>query len=253
MTTTDETLSRLGKLALHYLADHLDDLVAEATRNRWGPREIVDEILRREVEERHRRSVERRMSNARLGRFKPITGFDWGWPTTIDREQIERLLQLEFMGGDENVVIAGPQGLGKTMLAKNIAHHAVLAGHSVLCTTAGAMLLDLSQQDSPRALQSRIRKYTAPRLLVLDEVGYLSFDTRSADLLFEVVTRRYETGSIVLTTNLEFKDWPKHFPGAGCVTAMIDRLTHHAEIVAIDGKSYRLKEAQDRKDRHRAA
>jgi DNA replication protein DnaC len=252
VTTTDETLSRLKKLALHYLGEHLDDLVAEATRNRWGPREIVDEILRREVEERHRRSVERRMSDARLGRFKPMTGFDWGWPTAIDRDLIERLLQLEFLGHDENVVIAGPQGLGKTMLAKNLAHQAVLAGHSVLCTTAGAMLLDLSQQDSPRALQSRIRKYTTPRLLVLDEVGYLSFDTRSADLLFEVVTRRYETGSIVLTTNLEFKDWPKHFPGAGCVTAMIDRLTHHAEIVAIDGKSYRLKEAQEKKGRRAA-
>ena len=250
--TPDETTRRLKALALHYLLQHLDDLVAEATRNRWGPREVIDHLLHREVEERQRRSVERRMREARIGRFKPIDRFDWAWPSAVDREQIERLLQLEFIGGD-NVVIAGPQGLGKTMIAKNIAHQAVLAGHSVLCVTAGAMLLDLSQQDGPRALQSRLRRYTSPRLLVLDEVGYLSFDTRSADLLFEVVTRRYEHGSIVLTTNLEFKDWPKHFPGAGCVTAMIDRLTHHAEIVSIEGQSYRLKEAQERRTRRRVA
>lgn len=243
---------RLKTLALHYLADHLDDVVSEATRHQWGPRELVDEILRREVEERQRRGVERRMKDARIGRFKHLSDFDWAWPSSIDRDQIERLLQLTFVGEHENVVIAGAQGLGKTLIAKNIAHRAVLAGHSVFCVTAAAMLLDLSQQDGPRALQSRLRKYTSPRILVLDEVGYLSYDTRSADLLFEVVTRRYEAGSIVLTTNLEFKDWPKHFPGAGCVTAMIDRLTHHAEIVSVEGKSYRLKEAQERRSRRGA-
>jgi DNA replication protein DnaC len=236
----------LESLKLHYLAAHLDDLVAEATRHRWGAQEIVEALVQREMEERQLRSVERRLRDARIGKFRPIANFDWAWPTHIDREHIERLLTLAFMGENDNVILAAAQGLGKTMVAKNIAYKAVLAGHTVLFTTAGAMLLDLSQQDGPRALQSRIRKYTAPRLLVVDEVGYLSYDTRAADLLFEVVTRRYESGSILLTTNLEFKDWPRHFPGAGCVTAMIDRLTHHAEIVSIEGESYRLREAAER-------
>jgi DNA replication protein DnaC len=243
----------LARLQLHYLIEHLDDLVSEATRSRWGAREVIEAVAQRETTERQRRSVERRRRLSRIGQFKPLEAFDWAWPTAIDREQIERLMQLDFITEKENVVIAGAQGLGKTMMAQNIAHQAVLAGHSVLSISAGAMLLDLGQQDSPRALQSRIGRYTSPRLLVLDEVGYLSYDTRSADLLFEVVSRRYEQGSILLTTNLAFSDWPNHFPGAGCVTAMIDRLTHHCEVVAIEGKSYRLKEAQDRKENRAAA
>lgn len=247
MTDDTERRAALVRLGLHYLIGHLDDLISEATRHQWGPREIIDVVIDREMMERQRRSVERRMRIARIGRFKPLKDFDWAWPTAIDREHVERLVRLDFVAAKDNVVIAGAQGLGKTMIAQNIAHEAVLAGHSVLSTSAGAMLLDLSQQDSPRALQARLRRYISPRLLVLDEVGYLSYDTRSADLLFEVVSRRYEQGSILLTTNLAFSDWPKHFPGAGCVTAMIDRLTHHSEVVAIEGESYRLKEAQERK------
>jgi DNA replication protein DnaC len=248
-----ESRSGLTSLKLHYLVDALDDFVAEATRNRWGPQEILEHAVRRELEERQRRSVERRLREARIGRFRPMASFDWAWPSVIDREHVERLLDLRFLDDHDNVILAAPQGLGKTMIAKNIAHRAVLAGHTVLFTTAGAMLLDLGQQDGPRALNSRLRRYTSPKVLVIDEVGYLSYDTRAADLLFEVVTRRYETGSIVLTTNLAFKEWPQHFPGAGCVTAMIDRLTHHAEILSFEGESYRLREAEERHKKRRPA
>lgn len=245
--------SSLLSLKLHYLADHIDDLVAEATKSRWSAQQLVEVVVQRELEERQRRSVERRLADARIGGFRPMADFDWAWPKQIDREHLERLLNLCFLDERENVILAGAQGLGKTMVAKNIAHNAVIAGHTVLFTTAGAMLLDLGQQDGPRALQSRFRRYTAPRLLVVDEVGYLSYDTRAADLLFEVVTRRYECGSIVLTTNLAFKDWPHHFPGAGCVTAMIDRLTHHAEIMSFEGESYRLREAEQRHNKKKRA
>lgn len=247
MMTADELERALKLLKLYYLADSLDDLVSEATRGRWGPREVVEALAQRELEEQRRRGIERRTRDARIGRFKPMDQFDWAWPTTIDREQIERLLGLDWIDHAENWVLAGAQGLGKTMLAKNAAHRAVLAGHSVLVTTAAAMLLDLRQQDNPRTLQSRLRRYTNPKLLVIDEVGYLSHDAASADLLFDVVSRRYEVGAILLTTNLEFGEWPQHFPGAACVTAMIDRLTHHGDVVAIKGESYRLKEAQERK------
>lgn len=248
---TPDLTTLLVSLKLHHLAANLDDFVARATRHRHGPREIVDAIVQLELEERRRRSVERRLRDAHIGRFRAMADFDWAWPTAIDREHVERLLALDFLSDDDNVVLAAPPGLGKTMIAKNIAHQAGVAGHSVLFITAAAMLLDLAQQDGPRALQARLRRYTAPKLLVLDEVGYLSYDARSADLLFEVVNRRYERGSILLTTNLAFGDWPKHFPGAACVTAMIERLTHHAEILSIEGKSYRLKEAEERKERRR--
>ena len=149
-------------------------------------------------------------------------------------------------------VLASAPGLGKTMIGRNVAHQAVLAGHSVVFITAAQMLNDLAQQDSARSLQATLRKYTKPWLLCMDEVGYLACDARAADLLFEVVNRRYEHGSILLTTNLAFQDWPKHFPGAACVTAMIERLTHHAEILTVEGKSYRLKEAGERQQRRTA-
>ena len=166
-------------------------------------------------------------------------------PPRIDRPLIEAAVGLHFLGAARNVVLVAPQGLGKTMIAQNIAHQAIVQGHSVLFTTAAQMLLDLGGQESSRALESRLKHYAKQSLLVVDEVGYLAFDNRNADLLFQVVSRRYERKSLVLTTNLAFKDWPSVFPNATCATALIDRVIHHADVIGIEGKSYRLREAED--------
>lgn len=147
-------------------------------------------------------------------------------------------MRLDFLGAARNVVFVAPQGLGKTMLAQNIAHEAVLHGHSVIFTTAAQLLLDLAAQESARSLERRLRHYAKTSLLVLDEIGYLAFDNRNADLLFQVVTRRYERKSLVMTTTHAFKDWPTIFPNATCATALIDRVIHHADVIAIKGKSY---------------
>src|SRR5690606_24592739 len=125
------------------------------------------------------------------------------------------------------------------------AHQAILAGHSVLFCTAASLLLDLAAQESARALENRLRHYAKVTLLAIDEVGYLAFDNRNADLLFQIVSRRYEQKSLVLTTNLAFSDWPTIFPNATCATALIDRVVHHADVIAIEGKSYRLREAEE--------
>lgn len=243
---TPDLKARLLALKLHHLAENLDDFVGRAIRDRSGPLEVIEAIARHETDERQRRTVERRLRAAHIGKFRSMADFDWAWPSFIDRERVERLLSLDFLTDVDNVVLASAPGLGKTMIGRNVAYQAVLAGHSVVFTTAAQMLNDLAQQESARALQAALRKYTRPKLLCLDEVGYLAYDARAADLLFEVVNRRYEHGSILLTTNLAFQDWPKHFPGAACVTAMIERLTHHAEILMIEGKSYRVKEAGER-------
>jgi DNA replication protein DnaC len=152
---------------------------------------------------------------------------------------------LDFLHSATNVILVGSSGLGKSTIAQNIAYQAVLHGHTVLFTTAGQLLNDLAALDSDSALRRRLRHYAAPSLLVVDEVGYLSYSNRHADLLFELINRRHETRSTLITTNRSFSDWAEVFPNAACVVALIDRLVHHAEIIALKGESYRHKEARE--------
>jgi DNA replication protein DnaC len=237
----ETTRTGLRRLGFYGLLAHVETLLHEP----WLAR-----VIDIEDTERARRSLKRRLDNSRLGAFKPIADFDWAWPAKCDRSLIEELFSLGFIEEAANVVLIGPNGLGKTMLLKNLAHQAVLHGHSARFTLASDMLHDLAAQDSSIALARRLRRYTSPALLAIDEVGYLSYDARYADLLFEVVTRRYERErSIILTTNKPFGEWNQVFPNAGCVVTLVDRLLHRAEIVALEGKSHRLKEAQERAER----
>jgi len=206
----------------------------------------VIQLIEWEEAERARRSLERRLSSAHIGRFKPLADFDWHWPEQCDRLAITDLMSLEFLKTATNAILVGTSGLGKTTIAQNIAQQAVMHGHTVLFTTAGQLLGDLTALDSDSALRRRLRHYAAPTLLVIDEMGYLSYSNRHADLLFELISRRHEQKSTLVTTNKSFADWSEMFPNAACVVALIDRLVHNAEIIAIKGKSYRLKEAQER-------
>lgn len=248
----DDLRARLRALGLIAAASSVDDLLAFFTTHRSSPAQILEHLAELEEKERARRSLERRMTRSRLGRFKPMADFDWTWPTRIDRDLVESSLHLGFFSGARNVVLVAPQGLGKTMIAQNIAHQAVLAGQSVQFLTAAQLLLDLAAQDSARSLDNRLKHYAKVGLLVIDEVGYLAFDNRNADLLFQVVSRRYEKKSLVLTTNLAFHDWPSVFPNATCATALIDRVVHHADVIAIEGKSYRLRQAEEQSDARRS-
>lgn len=243
---------QLIALGLRHAAAHLDDLVATATKKRSSPLEIIEMLVAREAQHRAQKSLERRFARSRIGRFKPIADYEWDWPKRIDRDAIEAALRLEFLDGGRNIVLVAPQGLGKTMIARNIAHQAVLAGQSVLFVTAAQLLLDLAAQDSARTLERRFRHYCRPALLCIDEIGYLSYDARNADLLFQIVSRRYENKSIVMTTNLAFSEWPTIFPNATCATALIDRTVHHADVIAIEGDSYRRREAEADKKTRRA-
>ena len=241
--------ARLRAIGMLYVSENLDDIIALATKKRMSPTELFEHAVALEETDRAQRSLDRRNQRARIGRFKPVSDYDWNWPTKIDREAVEAAAALDFLEDHRNVVLVAPQGLGKTMIAQNIAHQAVLAGHSVLFITAAQVLLDLRAQESARALDRRLKYYARIGLLVLDEIGYLAFDAANADLLFQVITLRYEKKSLVLTTNLAFSDWPSIFPSATTAIALIDRIVHHADVLAIEGKSYRLREAEEQKRR----
>lgn len=240
--TTDLLRQRAKALRLYGLLAHWNE-IAETS---WRPT-----LVQWEEEEHIRRSLERRLKNARLGRFKGMDQFDWNWPTRCDRGAIEAVLTLDFMQEAANVILIGPNGIGKTMIAKNIAHQALIAGHTVLCAGAGQLLGDLTATESDPALRRRLRQYSAPDLLVVDEIGYLSYANRHADLLFELLNRRYEKKSTIITTNKPFSQWQEVFPSAGCIVSLADRLVHRSEVIAIEGKSYRLKEAEERSERNK--
>jgi DNA replication protein DnaC len=237
-TTPDTLKSRVQRLALHGLLAHWDEVADKP----W-----LAELCAYEERERHRRSLERRLRYARIGAFKSMTDFDWSWPKKIDKDAALDLLSGGFLEEGVNAILLGPNGVGKTMLLRNIAHQAVQRGHTVRLTTASDMLSELAAQESSAALKRRLRRYCQPKLLCIDEVGYLSYDSRYADLFFEVVTRRYEAPrSIVLSTNKPFSEWSQVFPNAACVVTLVDRLLHRSEILAIEGDSFRLKEATER-------
>jgi DNA replication protein DnaC len=238
MTTAEDTTlkARLEALKLYGLVE------------RWG--EIHDapwlkDVVEWEEESRKRRSLERRLKRARLGAFKPMSDFDWAWPRKIDRAQVEDLFGLDWVSSATNVVLVGANGVGKTMIAHNLAHQAILAGHTVKVLTASQMLNSLAEIDSSSGLIRRLRALVRPQVLLIDELGYLSYDNRHADLLFEVVSRRHQYKPILVTTNKAFTEWGSVFDSATSVVTIVDRMVHRCEVVNIDADSYRLKEHKE--------
>lgn len=233
----------LRQIGLRATAEGLDDLLARAVRQHWSGRQLLEEIARAETADKAARNLQRRLNAARVGRFKPIADFDWNWPKKIDRELLERALRLEFIEEKRNLILLGANGLGKTAIVQNLGYQAALAGKSVLFRLASELVSDLSC-DSPLLRKRKLSNYGRVDLLCIDEIGYLTYDSHAADLLYEVVNRRYETGSIVMTTNRAFTQWNEVFPNAACIATLLDRLLHHADAALIEGESYRVKESQ---------
>ncbi len=235
--------AQMEQIGLRALAANLDDFLALATRSHWSPLMLLEQLAQAEAEDRHRRSMERRLRSSGIKSFKPMADYEWNWPIKIERDIIERALTLDFLPEARNLVLVGRNGLGKTMIAQNICHAAVLAGQSVLFRSAPALLEELHRQ-TLEGRRRKLRTYANVGLLCVDEVGYLSFDDKAADLLYEVINCRYERKPLIVTTNRPFKEWNEVFPNATCIATLLDRLLHHADVTVIEGESYRVRESE---------
>jgi DNA replication protein DnaC len=233
----------LRRLSLTFFAQHYEALGQETARKQLGHVEYLRRLAEGEAAARYERSVQRRTKAAHLPVFKTLEQFDWSWPKKINRAQVQDLFRLRFIEQNTNVVFIGGVGLGKTHFALALAHSACLNNAPTLFAQAVEIVNTLSAAQATNTLSKALKTYVAPRLLVVDELGYLPMDKRGADLLFQVISARYERGATVITTNTAYKQWPRVFNNdATITTAILDRLLHHCETVTIEGKSYRMKD-----------
>jgi DNA replication protein DnaC len=239
MASDDELVDRVRRLGFRASRDTIAAFLTHAHKSRLGPTETVEQLV--DLEERSRDAVNlaRRTRFACLGAFKPLDRFDWSHPKEIDRALVERLLELEFIERGENVLLKGASGVGKTMIAQNLGQAALAAGYTVRFSSLASALADLLGQESLPAFERRIRRYVRPDLLILDELGYIPCDSRAADILYNIISRRHASRSTIISTNLAFKQWGNVFPGAACIAALIDRFNQHCHKVVITADSWR--------------
>ena len=225
--------------------DTINALLAELTKARASPTQLCERLVAVERNERDQRNLARRTTTATLGSFKTIDRFDWAWPRSIDRASYEHLCSLAFIDDGHNVLFRGQPGTGKTMLAQNLGMLALQKGYTVRFSTLAAALADLLRQESSPALERRFKRYTLPDLLIFDELGYLPQDSRAADLLYNVIARRHERASTIISTNLAYKQWGTIFPSAACIGALVDRFAQHCVDIDIDAETYRQKSSME--------
>ena len=240
----NDLTQQLSYLKLPYIRQHHENVAQLAARKQWTHVHYLSELIRQEAGLRNDRTIQRRIRMARFPVVKTLDQFNWSWPQKINQAQIQNLFRLKFIEEKSNVVFIGGVGLGKTHLASALGYQACLKGHTVLFTSAIDTINDLISAQHSGRLKQELKKYLKPVLIILDELGYLPINKNGADLLFQIISQRYEQGSIVITTNRVFKDWPEIFNNDSTLTsALLDRLLHHTEAVVIEGKSYRMKQA----------
>lgn len=234
---------QLTYLKLPYTRENHESVAKLAATKQWTHVHYLSELITAEADMRRDRTIQRRIKLARFPVIKTLEQFNWSWPKKINRSQIQNLFRLKFIEEKSNIVFIGGVGLGKTHLATALGYQACLKDYTVLFASAIDIINNLVAAQHAGRLKDELKKYLKPSLLVLDELGYLPIDKSGADLLFQIISQRYERGSIIITTNRVFKDWPAIFNNDSSLTsALLDRLLHHTDAIIIEGKSYRMKE-----------
>ena len=235
--------NNLQYLRLPYMVDNYNELASTAAESHWDHVRYLTALVEGESNNRRDRATQRRVRQARFPVIKTMDQFQWTWPKKINRQQVQNLFRLKFIEEKSNIIILGGVGLGKTHLATALAYDACLKGYSVLFTTAIDVINNLTTAQATGNFHKELRKYLKPSIVVLDELGFLPIDKVGADLLFQVISHRYEQGAMIITSNRAFKQWPEIFNNDSTLTsAILDRVLHHAETIVVEGKSFRMKD-----------
>jgi len=232
----------MQRLRLFKSRERLEAVLQDATTKDLSYADFLDQVLTEEVASKTAKHVSMRTQLARFPFVKGLEAFDFTYQPSIDRKQIQTLTTCHFIEHGENLVILGPPGVGKTHLAVGLGLKAIEHGYRVLFTTAAALITTLTRALAEGRLDDKLKFYTVPRLLVVDEIGYLPIDRGGANLFFQLISRRYERGPMILTSNQSFGSWGDVFGDRIIATAILDRILHHAITINIRGNSYRLKD-----------